>query len=105
MLLIEGLGGSLITEGFLSGKLDAAAFALKKVGRAFVEAAQGSTGGGNRDFTLSGSYIRGSVALFLNGVALLKDSPEGWEELGANRIRMNRAPESGDVVHAFFRPL
>jgi hypothetical protein len=71
---------------------------------AFIEVAQGPVNGVNCDFYTSAPYIQGSTEVFLNGQAKRKDWEDGWMEMGARRVRLKQAPQTGDVVEVYYRP-
>lgn len=70
-----------------------------------IETATGPVNGVNRDFYVSVQYVPGSTEVFLNGQAKRKNWVDGWTEMGPNYVRLNQAPQPGDVVQVYFRPL
>lgn len=71
---------------------------------AVIETAIGGINGTNRDFQTVTPYVPGSVVIFLNGLSLVKDYDEGWEELGGTKLRMKIAPFLGDALQIYYRP-
>ena len=70
-----------------------------------IEPALGTIDGVNTLFLSSAMYVPGSVQVWLNGLLKRKDFDDGWTELGSNKILLKEAPEPGDVVQVFYRPL
>jgi hypothetical protein len=70
-----------------------------------IEVPTGPIDGSNRDFYTSVSYQTGSTEVWLNGQLKRPDWADGWVEVPPNRVRLNVAPEVGDVVQVFYRVL
>jgi hypothetical protein len=70
-----------------------------------IEVAMGPIDGSNKSFTVSAMYVPGSLQIWLNGQLKRKDFTDGWTEQGSNKFKMKEAPEAGDVVQAYYRPL
>lgn len=70
-----------------------------------IESAAGPVNGFNTVFLSSVAYVPGSVQVWLNGLLKRRDYDDGWIELGSNKIRLKEAPQVGDVVQVFYRPL
>lgn len=70
-----------------------------------IEAPHGKIDGTNRVFKLAAAYVRGSVTVFMNGLALIRTSENGWTELGDKKIRLRLAPQNGDSVRVMYRPI
>lgn len=70
-----------------------------------IEVATGPVNGTNRDFYVSVQYVPASTEVFLNGQAKRKDWVDGWVEMPPKMVRLNQAPQLGDVVQVYFRPL
>lgn len=62
----------------------------------------GSTNGANRIFETPTEFAPGTVRVAINGFILDPTQPDGWIEIGRNRIQMKEAPLSGDVLQAFY---
>ncbi|UCG53161.1 MAG: hypothetical protein JSW58_06305 [Candidatus Latescibacterota bacterium] len=50
------------------------------------------------DFQTSANYQPGSVAIWFNGVKLIREWDDGFAELGGNTVRMAEAPRTGDSL-------
>jgi hypothetical protein len=71
-----------------------------------TELATGLINGTNRVFSMSVDYATGSVQVWWNGLAGVKDDVVvGWIELGGNQIRLEQAPQLGDVIQIGYRPI
>lgn len=70
-----------------------------------IESAAGPVNGSNTLFLSSAAYVPGSVQVWLNGFLKRRDYDDGWIELGSNKIQLKEAPQVGDVVQVFYRPL
>jgi hypothetical protein len=57
------------------------------------------------DFFTSKTYKLNSVSLWINGIKLIRDWDDGFEELGGNMIRMKEAPLEFDSVQAEYEAL
>jgi hypothetical protein len=68
--------------------------------RPITEVAIGPINDVNQDFNTSGTYIPGTLNIYLDGQLLRKDYTDGFAELGGTAFRMNVPPRSGSVVQA-----
>jgi hypothetical protein len=83
---IDCSGGTSDTYGILAGDID----------------------GANLLFTVSfGSYVSGSLLVYLNGQQLIQGSSEDWEEtnpaIGTFTFKAGTTPISGDVITVFYK--
>lgn len=69
------------------------------------EPAVGTANGVNASFETRSEYKRGSVVLFLNGVAKRQDFDDGWVEEGGKKVRLKMAPLLEDDVFFYYRPI
>jgi len=67
----------------------------------------GSINGVNRVFTLPNgeNYAAGSIVLIHNGLTITRDDTEGFAETSATTITINNAPQTNDVIAAFYDDL
>ena len=63
-----------------------------------------SPDGLNDIFYTSQDYKPKSISVWLNGIKLIKDWDDGFEETGDDEITMNEAPISGDFLQAEYEP-
>lgn len=70
-----------------------------------IETPTGTADGVNRIFYTSVSYRPGTPRVFLNGQLKRNDIDDGWVELGSNKVQLDEAPESLDVVQIYYIPL
>ena len=68
------------------------------------EVATGVINGVNTTFAVSMPYQPGTLAVFLNGQLKLGGTTDAWVESNpaGGQFTMNTAPETGDVVQAFY---
>lgn len=70
-----------------------------------LEVAVGPVNGVNKNFSVSASYAPGSTQVWINGQMKRRDFEDGWTELGSNKLQLGQAPQVGDVVQVWYRPL
>jgi len=70
----------------------------------FIEKLSGVANGFNTIFETSNSYVAGSVRVFVNGIVNEASGPDGWFELGSNRISMKEPPRPTDIIQAYYIP-
>jgi hypothetical protein len=58
--------------------------------------------GVNKHFETPTAYKPGSVRVFRNGALLEASLPDGWSELGSNRILLKEAPKPTDIMQAYY---
>jgi hypothetical protein len=68
--------------------------------RPITELAIGVINDVNRDFNTSGTYIPGTLNVYLDGQLLRKDYTDGFNEMGGTAFKMNVAPRSNSVLQA-----
>lgn len=64
----------------------------------------GVANGFNTIFETGHHYVTGSVRVFVNGIVNEASGPDGWSELGANRISMKEPPRPTDILQAYYIP-
>jgi hypothetical protein len=69
-----------------------------------IEKLSGAINGFNVIFETSNSYVAGSVRVFVNGSVNEASGPDGWSELGTNRIAMKEPPRPTDIMQAYYIP-
>lgn len=67
-----------------------------------IERAVGPTNGTNRLFRSTADYVPGSVQVFRNGLMGERTLVDGWNELGGRKVRVQEAPETGDVIQLYY---
>lgn len=70
-----------------------------------VEQLSGTSDGVNKIFRTSRLYKAGSVVTYLNGLAKVPGNEDGCVELGNRRVEMKEAPQTADIVFAYYIPL
>jgi hypothetical protein len=70
-----------------------------------IEPADGIVNGTNRVFRSSRTYRPSSLRVFLNGILNRRELVDGWVELGSNKVRLNEAPKTGDIVQVYYIPM
>ena len=70
-----------------------------------IQTAMGAVDGLNQDFRVTVMYAPNSTGVFINGQAKCRTWDDGWDELGNNKVRLKQAPQLGDVVQIYFRPI
>ena len=56
-------------------------------------------------FYTSQSYRGNSVSVWLNGIKLIKEFDDGFDETGSNEVTMKETPLTGDSLQAEYQPL
>lgn len=58
----------------------------------------------NQSFTTPTNYIPGSLRLIWNGQVVESDDElQGWSETGENAVATTIAPQTGDILQAFYQ--
>jgi hypothetical protein len=70
-----------------------------------IELLYGVTNGVNLIFKTSMDYAPGSVKVFRNGMLMEAALDDGFVELGSKKIQMKIAPDSGEVLQAYYLPV
>jgi hypothetical protein len=69
-----------------------------------IEKLSGVVNGFNTIFETSHHYVAGSVRIFVNGNVNEASGPDGWKELGTNRISLKEIPRPTDILQAYYIP-
>ena len=64
-----------------------------------------SPNGASVDFFTSQNYQSGSMSVWLNGIRLIQEWDDGYEETGSNKITLKVAPLNGDSLHVEYQPV
>ena len=68
--------------------------------RPVTEVAIGAINDVNQDFNTSGTYIPGTLNVYVDGQLRRRDYDDGFSEMGGTAFKMKIAPTSGSVVQA-----
>lgn len=67
------------------------------------EVPTGPIDGVNTVFLLQYPFVPGTVVVFLNGIAEVREFDDGFTEIGPDTIQLKEPPLEGDVVQVFYR--
>lgn len=68
--------------------------------RLYTEVAIGPINGLNQNFQTSGTYIAGTLNIYVNGQLRRKDFVDGFNELGGKDFQMKIPPKNDSVIQA-----